>query len=504
MTKYNGIKIVSKAEVKNKEALAIVYTPGVAASCLKIKENIEASFDYTNRENSVAVISFDYNQSLERAIFLKSILGIDAYPFEISSKEPQKIKLVVDNIEPSFGAADLSLISDYVQNIDFETNIPVLKGNVQNLKEFFLCVSKNLFMFKFEDLHGTTDEKSLQLRKMAGGVIEIQLTEEKQNKPVGIVSDGSAVLGLGDIGGYAGLPVMEGKAVLFQELGDVSAIPLCLKTQKTDEIIEIVLLLQNSFSGINLEDIKAPRCFEVENKLIEKADIPIFHDDQHGTAVVVLAGLLNALHLVNKKIDEVKIIFSGAGAAATAVCKLLLNASAKNIIMFDIDGAIYKGRKQNNFAHEEIAQKTNLSSFKGDLREGIKNADVFIGLSAPNLLDEEMIKSMNKNAIVFALANPVPEIMPDIAKKYGAFISASGRSDFPNQINNSLVFPGLFNGVIKYNIKKITTEMKLNCAFALASTVTDAELSPNYILPDALDRRIPVTISDSLNIINCF
>lgn len=499
MTKFNGIKIVSKVEVNDKNSLAIVYTPGVAASCLKIKENPEASYDYTNRENSVAVISFDYDRSLERAIFLKSTLGIDAYPFEISSQDEEKIKLVVENIEPSFGAIDLSLIEENVKNINFNINIPVLKGVVPNLKEFFLCVSKNLFMFKYENLTGTTNEKSLQLRKMAGGVVEVELAEEKQQKPVGIVSDGSAVLGLGDIGGLAGLPVMEGKAVLFQELGEVSALPLCLKTQNADEIVEIVLLLQNSFSGINLEDIKAPRCFEVEDKLIEKANIPIFHDDQHGTAVVVLAALLNALHIANKKVEDVKIIFSGAGAAAIAVCKLILAVGAKNITMFDIDGAIYKGREQNNFAHEEISNYTNLEGFKGSLKDGIKGADVFIGLSAPNLLNEAMIKSMNDKPIVFALANPTPEILPDEARKFGAFITASGRSDFPNQINNSLVFPGLFNGVLKYNIKKITNEIKLNCAFALASMVKENELSVDYILPDALDRQVPITISDNVN-----
>lgn len=499
MTKFNGIKIVSKVEVNDKNSLAIVYTPGVAASCLKIKENPETSYDYTNRENSVAVISFDYNRSLERAIFLKSTLGIDAYPFEISSQDEEKIKLVVENIEPSFGAIDLSLIEENVKDIDFSINIPVLKGVVPNLKEFFLCVSKNLFMFKYENLTGTTNEKSLQLRKMAGGVVEVELTEEKQQKPVGIVSDGSAVLGLGDIGGLAGLPVMEGKAVLFQELGEVSALPLCLKTQNADEIVEIVLLLQNSFSGINLEDIKAPRCFEVEDKLIEKANIPIFHDDQHGTAVVVLAALLNALHIANKKVEDVKIVFSGAGAAAIAVCKLILAVGAKNITMFDIDGAIYKGREQNNFAHEEISNYTNLEGFKGSLKDGIKDADVFIGLSAPNLLNEAMIKSMNDKPIVFALANPTPEILPDEARKFGAFITASGRSDFPNQINNSLVFPGLFNGVLKYNIKKITNEIKLNCAFALASMVKENELSVDYILPDALDRQVPITISNNVN-----
>ncbi len=499
MSKFKGIKIISKASVEDKNALAIVYTPGVAASCMKIKDDSELSYDYTNRENSVAVISFDYSKSLERALFLKSILNIDAYPLEIGSKDIQKIKLVVDNIEPSFCAIDLSLIENEVKNINFEVSIPVLRGAVNNLKEFFLCVSKNLFMFSYDMLDGDVSEKSLQLRKMAGGVIETIVTEEEQPKPVGIVSDGSAVLGLGDIKGYAALPVMEGKAVLFQELGSVSAMPLCLKTQNTDEITEIVLLLQNSFSGINLEDIKAPKCFEIENNLIEKANIPVFHDDQHGTAIVVSAALLNALHLANKKIEDVKIIFSGAGAAAIAVCKLLIALGAKNIIMFDIDGAIYKGRKQNNFAHEEISNQTNLNCFKGTIKEALKEADVFIGLSAPNILDENAIKSMSKNSIVFALANPIPEIMPDKAKEFGAFISASGRSDFPNQINNSLVFPGLFNGILKYNIHKITNEIKINLVFALASLVKENELSTDYILPDALESIIPFTISQSLS-----
>lgn len=497
MVKYNGIKIVSKVEVETKEQLAIVYTPGVAASCLKIKENKENSYDYTNRENSVAVISFDCSKSLERSIFLKSTLGIDAYPLEISSKDKEKIKFITENIEPTFGAIDLSLIAETVKDIDFDVKIPVLKGSVPDLKEFFLCVSKNLFMFNYDTLTGNTNEKSLQLRKMAGGVIETELTEEEYIKPVAVLSDGSAVLGLGDIGGEAGLPVMEGKAVLFKELGNVSAMPLCLKFQTPESIIETVLLLQNSFSGINLEDIKAPRCFEVENTLIEKSNIPIFHDDQHGTAIVVSAALLNALHLAQKDLEKVKIIFSGAGAAAIAVCKLIIALGAKNITMFDIDGAVYKNRAQNNFAHDEICKYTNLNNSKKPLKEEIKGSDVFIGLSAPGILNEEMIKSMNKNPIIFALANPTPEILPDKAKEAGAFIAASGRSDFPNQINNSLVFPGLFGGVLKNRVKKITTEMKINCALALASSVAEDELSPEYILPDALDVKVPVIISEN-------
>ncbi len=500
MVKYNGIKIVSKVKAEDKEALSIIYTPGVAASCLKIKDNEEDAYDYTNKENSVAVISFDYKKSLERSIFLKDTLNIDAYPLEISSSSKDKIKFVVENVEPSFGAIDLSLIENEVKEINFDVKIPVLKGKCENLKEFFLCVSKNLFMFNFKDLKGDAGEKSLQLRKMAGGVIETELTQEEHIKPVGIVSDGSAVLGLGDIKGLAGLPVMEGKAVLFYQLGDVSAMPLCIKTQKTDEIIELILLLQNSFSGINLEDIKAPKCFEIEDKLIEKANIPIFHDDQHGTAIVVLAALLNALHLAGKKSENIKIVFSGAGAAAIAVCKLLLAVGIKNIIMYDYYGILYKGRDKNNSAHEQILNYINPDNFKGSLEEGLKGADVFIGLSAPNILNEKMIKSMNNKPIIFALANPTPEIMPDKAREYGAFISASGRSDFPNQINNSLVFPGLFKGVLKYKIKNITEKIKLNCAFALADMVKESEISRDYIIPDALNPNIPIKICENVNL----
>ncbi len=493
-----GIKIVPKVEVCDKYSLSLVYTPGVAASCLEIKDNEEASFDYTNRENSVAVISFSYEDSLKRAIFLKSALNIDAYPLELSKESLDKIKFVVENIEPTFCAIDLSLIKDFVQDVEFNVSIPILKGIVPDLKEFFLCVSKNVFLMDLGKLEGTVSEKSLKLRKMAGGVIETEISEEEHIKPVAIVTDGSAVLGLGNIGSLAGLPVMEGKAVLFQSLGSVSAMPLCLKTQNPQEVVELVLLLENSFSAVNLEDISAPNCFEVEKELIEKANIPVFHDDQHGTAIVVLAGLLNAISLVKKNIEEVKIVVSGAGAAAIAVTRLLLKAGFKNIILSDVNGAIYKGRIENNSAHEEISDYTNLKSQKGCLKEIIKKSDVFIGLSAPNLVDEKMIKSMNKKPIVFALANPVPEILPQDAKKYGAYIVASGRSDFENQINNSLAFPGLFKGVLENKVSKITDEMKLNCAFAIASLVSDDELKPEYIIPDALDIRVSQVVADNV------
>ena len=498
MSICRGIKIVPKVEVEDKESLALVYTPGVAAACTEITKNDEFSFDYTNRENSVAVIAFSYSEALKRAIFLKSSLNIDAYPFEISSFDKDKIKFVVENIEPTFCAIDLSFIKDSIEGVTFNVSLPVLTEPVPDLKQFFLCVSKNLFMFDINKFQGTVAEKALALRKKAGGVIETKLVEEEHIKPVAIVSDGSAVLGLGNIGGLAGLPVMEGKAVLFQSLGSVSAIPLCLKTQEPKEVVEIVKLLENSFSAVNLEDICAPNCFEVEETLIETANIPIFHDDQHGTAIVVLAGLLNAISLAGKKIDEVKVAFSGAGAAAIAVTKLMLDAGFKNITLVDVDGAIYSGRKGNNFAHEEISKRTNLSVQKGKLKDVIKGADVFVGLSAPNLLDEKMIKSMAAKPIVFALANPIPEILPSMAKSYGAFIAASGRSDFPNQINNSLAFPGLFKGVLAHGVKKITTEMKINCAFAIASLVKDDELSQDYIIPDALDFRVADTVAANI------
>lgn len=493
-----SLRIIPKVSVTDKESLALIYTPGVAAACKEIEKNPETSYDYTNRENSIAVISFDYNQSLHRALFLKSVLGIDAYPLELKPESKDKIQFVVENLEPSFCAFDLSLIKEEIKDKTFRVSVPVLIEPVSDLKTFFLTVSKNLFLFDIEKFQGSTVEKSLQLRKMAGGVIEIEISDEQHQKPVAIVSDGSAVLGLGNIGGLAGLPVMEGKAVLFQSLGGVSAMPLCLKTQNPQEVSDIVLFLENSFSAVNLEDIGAPNCFVVENTLIEKSSIPIFHDDQHGTAIVVLAGLLNALSLINKKMEDVKIVFSGAGAAAIAVTKLLLKAGFKNITLCDKDGAIYQGRQANNFAHEEIALKTNLSGIKGGLQDVIKNADIFIGLSAPDLLNEKMIKSMSEKPVIFALANPIPEILPHKAKQYGAYISASGRSDFPNQINNSLAFPGLFKGVLENKVSKITDDMKIKAAFAIASLIKDDELVPDYIIPDALDCRVAQTVADNI------
>ena len=496
---FKGINIVPKVYVNNREELSLVYTPGVGSSCLAIKENQEASFVYTNRINSVAVVSESYQKALDRAIFLKNVLLIDAYPLCINDMTKENLEFIVNNIEPNFNAIDLSCVEMDKSNLNFDVNIPVLSKPVADIKEFFGCISRTAFMPSLDKFNGTAQEKSLQLREFFGGVLETELTEETTKKPVAIISDGSAVLGFGNIGAEAGLPVMEGKAVLFKALGDVNAMPLCIKTQIPEEIVKLVLLLEDSFSGVNLEDISAPRCFEIEDSLKEKSKIVIFHDDQHGTAIVVLAALLNAIHLVQKKIEDVKIVFSGAGAAAQAVCKLFLKAGFKNIILNDINGAVYAGRKQNDKSLEEISKYTNLEQIKGTLKDTIKNADVFVGLSAPNVLTSDMIQTMADKPIIFALANPTPEINPQLAKESGAFIVATGRSDFENQVNNSLAFPGLFRGVLEGNLSKITDEMKLECAFSIASLVSDDELSPTMIIPHPLDCRVPSVIAENIN-----
>lgn len=306
-----------------------------------------------------------------------------------------------------------------------------------------------------------------------------------------VITDGSAVLGLGDIGPEAGMPVMEGKCVLFKSFGNVDAIPLCVKTKDVDEFVNAVYLISGSFGGINLEDIAAPRCFEIEEKLKEKCDIPIFHDDQHGTAVITLAGLTNALKVVGKKLEDVKIVTSGAGAAATAITKLVISAGAKNVIMCDRTGAIYKGREKGmNPFKEKMAEITNPQGIQGSLADAVKDADVFIGVSAPGTLTQDMVKTMAKDPIIFACANPVPEIFPDDAKAAGAKVVSTGRSDYPNQINNVLAFPGIFRGAFDVRAKEINEEMKLAAAKALADLVSEEELSEDYIIPAAFDKRV--------------
>ena len=313
-----------------------------------------------------------------------------------------------------------------------------------------------------------------------------------------VITDGTAVLGLGDIGPEAGMPVMEGKCALFKAFGDVDAFPLCVKSKDVDEFVNAVYLISGSFGGINLEDISAPRCFEIERKLKEKCDIPIFHDDQHGTAVITLAGLTNALKVVGKKKEDVKIVTSGAGAAAIAIVKLLLSAGFKNVVMTDRSGAIYAGREGLNWIKKEMAEVTNLQKETGKLADVIKGADVFIGVSGPGTLTTEMVKTMNKDAIVFACANPTPEIFPDDAKAGGARVVSTGRSDYPNQINNVLAFPGIFRGAFDVRASDINEEMKMAAAEALAGLISDEELNENYIIPAAFDPRVGPAVAKAV------
>lgn len=313
-----------------------------------------------------------------------------------------------------------------------------------------------------------------------------------------VITDGTAVLGLGDIGPEAGMPVMEGKCVLFKSFGDVDAFPLCVKTKNVDEFVETVYNISGSFGGINLEDIAAPRCFEIERKLKEKCDIPIFHDDQHGTAVITLAGLLNALKVVGKKKEDVRIVTSGAGAAAIAIVKLLLSAGFTDVTMCDRKGAIYEGREGLNWIKEEMALVTNREKKSGSLADVLAGADVFIGVSAPGTVTTEMVKTMNKDAIVFACANPTPEIFPDDAKAGGAAVISTGRSDFPNQINNVLAFPGIFRGTFDVRASDINEEMKMAAAMALADLISDEELNADYIIPKAFDPRVGPAVAKAV------
>ena len=315
---------------------------------------------------------------------------------------------------------------------------------------------------------------------------------------IAVVSDGSAVLGLGNIGAHAAMPVMEGKAVLFKEFGGVNAVPICLDSQDTEEIIKTVVNIAPAFGGINLEDISAPRCFEIESRLKELLDIPVFHDDQHGTAIVVLAGIINALKVTGKKMEECKVVVNGAGSAGVAITKLLLTYGFPDITMCDINGIISENSPNLNWMQQEMAKLTNLSGAAGTLADALKGADIFVGVSAPNIVTKEMVASMNPDAILFAMANPVPEIMPDLAKEAGAKVVGTGRSDFPNQVNNVIAFPGIFKGALEGRATQITEEMKLATAKAIAGLVSDEELNENNILPEAFDPRVADVVSKAV------
>lgn len=316
---------------------------------------------------------------------------------------------------------------------------------------------------------------------------------------VAVITDGTAVLGLGDIGSSAAMPVMEGKCALFKRFGNVNAIPLCVDTKDVDEIVETVYRISKSFGGINLEDIGAPRCFEIERKLVEKCDIPIFHDDQHGTAIITCAAILNALKVVGKKRGDLKIVVNGAGAAGIAITELILDLHLGSVILCDSKGIVMEGNPRNNAVKEEIAHRTNPIHQSGTLKEAIHNADVFVGVSQANMVTPEMVRSMDRDPIIFAMANPVPEIMPDAAKEAGAVVVGTGRSDFPNQVNNVLVFPGFFKGLLRVGATKVTQEMKIRAAEALASVITDEELNADYVLPDAFDERVADAIADAVS-----
>lgn len=353
-----------------------------------------------------------------------------------------------------------------------------------------------------------TDKASLSLAYTPGVAEPCKEIQKDENKVydytskgniVAVVSDGTAVLGLGDIGPYAAIPVMEGKSVLFKEFGGVDSFPICVKTKVPDEIVKIVEMIEPVFGGINLEDISAPRCFEIERRLKDSLSIPVFHDDQHGTAIIVLAALINALRITKKKMEDLVVVINGSGAAGIAIANIILNIGVKDMLILDSSGIIYKGREKGmNWAKEELAQVTNKNKKQGSLADSLVDADVFIGVSQANIVTEEMIKSMNKDAIIFALANPVPEIAPDLAKKAGARVVGTGRSDYPNQINNVLAFPGVFRGAFDVRASTINEEMKLAAAKALSELISDDELTEDYIIPTPFDKRVRPALAQAV------
>ena len=334
-------------------------------------------------------------------------------------------------------------------------------------------------------------------RRIADNPADVYKYTQKGNT-VAVVSDGSAVLGLGNIGAAAAMPVMEGKAVLFKSFGDVNAVPICLDTQDTDEIVETVIRIAPAFGGINLEDISAPRCFEIEQRLNDALDIPVFHDDQHGTAIVVLSGIINGLRITGKKKENCKVVVNGAGSAGIAITKLLLTYGFTNVIMCDRNGIIHKDYEGLNWMQQEMLKVTNLDNQTGTLADALKGADIFVGVSAPGIVSADMVRSMNSDSILFAMANPTPEIMPDVAKSAGARIVGTGRSDFPNQVNNVVAFPGIFKGALEGHASIITEEMKLAAAEAIAGLVSDEELNDDFIMPEAFDPRVAAVVSEAV------
>jgi len=527
-------EISPKVAIKDSYSLSLVYTPGVGKVSMEIAENPEKSFELTNKANSIAVIAelngggVSKTPSLEiKAALYNKFAGIDAYPLVLEASEAKEITEIIINLVPTFAGFVLTgfsedkelKIKELLKKQKCNSLIVYDSGDDEKTAMFLRSLlGKNLIEsleLPEEEENLSLGEKSVELHKRAKGVIKINCKanfEEICKNPdganqstlkgnlVAVISDGSAVLGLGNIGAEAALPVMEGKSALFKTLGGVDAMPICLKTQNTEELIKIISKISPILGGINLEDISAPRCFEIEKALIEKLNIPVFHDDQHGTAVVVLAGFINALKLTEKKVDKLKVVVNGAGAGAIAVSKLLISYGVKNIILCDRTGSIFNGRAEGmNPFKQNMAEITNPNKEKGMLKDIIKNADFFIGLSAANVVNREMVKSMAKKAVIFALANPVPEIMPEDAIEAGAFIVATGRSDYKNQVNNSLAFPGIFRGVLDSGAEKITDEMKISAAFAIANLIQEQELNPEYIIPHALDLRVAPVVAKAVS-----
>ena len=469
-----------KTPIETKKDLSIVYTPGVGECCLKIKENPTMAIELTNKVNSIAILALLKDKLEAENIAQKYIKqGFSAYPI-IIKKNSIDLNHLAESLMPTFAYFDTSLIKE-ISSSKINIQIPATPTKANNLEK--------------NTLPDDVKQASLILHQELKGVIE-QKKETVPCKLIGVVSNGSAVLGFGNIGPDAAMPVMEGKSALFKKFGNVDAIPLCINAKNIEDLKKIIEAIAPSFSGINLEDICAPDCFDVENYLSKNTSIPIFHDDQHGTAIIVLSAVINALKLLNKTPENTKIVFSGAGAAAIAVCKLLLSYGFQNIIMCDINGILYSGRPSNDIYLEEMAKRTNPENIQGTLKDALTEADIFIGLSAKDVLKPEMIKKMNSKPVIFALANPSPEIMPDVAKQAGAYIVATGRSDFPNQINNCLVFPGIFKGILASDKKIITTEIKLTAAKALANKVEN--LSPDNIVPDSLDKEVADIIAQAI------
>ncbi len=478
------IEIKTKIKTDSPEILSRVYTPGVGECCIEIKKDPQKLVELTNYANSIAVPGFERDKANVEQTVLKYIKkGVSAYPLILKENPPISPQKIFESLTPTFSAFDTT-------HLKADGNFPQTTPDKISIPQKEEGYNKN-------KLSQDVKKDSIELHSNLRGVIKSE-ESSSDRKLIGVISDGSAVLGFGNIGPKPAMPVMEGKSALFKELGGVDAFPVCINSSNTEELIDIIEAISPTFSGINLEDICAPKCFDVEESLIKRTNIPIFHDDQHGTAIIVLASVINFLRLTKKDKQQIKIAMSGAGAAAQSVAKLLLEYGIKDISLSDINGTVYAGRENNDKYLEQLAQKTNQEKIKGNLTDIIQNADIFIGLSAANIVTPDMIKSMAPQSAVFALANPTPEIMPDLAKNAGALVVATGRSDFENQINNSLAFPGIFRGVLESGIKIIDNKIKINAAKAIAYLIEDNELTPDYILPKALDKRVPDAVAASV------